>query len=192
MAAPRKYPIELKERAIRLWRSEQPRRPIAHVARELGVHPEVLEIPVSTFYGWVSRRRRPSPRDTEEVWLGEQIERIHKESDGTYGPGSGQSASSLVCGLGGWTSARASACSSIPRGSPTSSSTRRAGSGSRPAGDGVHHVEDRLDLGGVAGVQDGHLRQGAHERDVVDGLMGDASRRGEAGQEPQQPHPEVG
>jgi hypothetical protein len=24
MAAPRKYPIELKERAIRLWRSEQP------------------------------------------------------------------------------------------------------------------------------------------------------------------------
>ena len=42
MAAPRKYPLELKERAVRLWRSEQPRRPIAHVARELGVHPEVL------------------------------------------------------------------------------------------------------------------------------------------------------
>jgi transposase len=42
MAAPRKYPIELKERAIRLWRSEQPRRPIAHVARELGIHPEAM------------------------------------------------------------------------------------------------------------------------------------------------------
>jgi hypothetical protein len=27
MAAPRKYPPELKERALRLWRSEQPRRP---------------------------------------------------------------------------------------------------------------------------------------------------------------------
>jgi transposase len=42
MAAPRTYPIELKERALRLWRSEQPRRPIAHVARELGLNPETL------------------------------------------------------------------------------------------------------------------------------------------------------
>ncbi|MGH3143094.1 MAG: transposase [Gaiellales bacterium] len=42
MAAPRKYPVELRERAVRLWRSEQPRRPIAHLARELGVHPEAL------------------------------------------------------------------------------------------------------------------------------------------------------
>jgi len=52
-----------------------------------GVEPilRVVEIPVSTFYGWVARRRRPSPRDIEEVWLGEQIQRIHKESDGTYG-----------------------------------------------------------------------------------------------------------
>jgi hypothetical protein len=32
MAAPRKYPPELKDRALRLWRSEQPRRPIAHIA----------------------------------------------------------------------------------------------------------------------------------------------------------------
>ena len=42
MAAPRKYPPELKERALRLWRSEQPRRPIANVARELGIHPEAM------------------------------------------------------------------------------------------------------------------------------------------------------
>lgn len=42
MPAPRKYPPELKERALRLWRSEQPRRPIAHVARELGIHPEAM------------------------------------------------------------------------------------------------------------------------------------------------------
>jgi transposase-like protein len=42
MAAPPKCPIELQERAVRLWRTEQPRRPIAHVARELGVHPEAL------------------------------------------------------------------------------------------------------------------------------------------------------
>ena len=52
-----------------------------------GVEPilRVLEIPVSTYYGWVARRRRPSPRDIEEVWLGEQIERIHRDSGETYG-----------------------------------------------------------------------------------------------------------
>jgi transposase len=42
MAAPRKYPPELKDRALRLWRSSTPRRPIAHVARELGLNPETL------------------------------------------------------------------------------------------------------------------------------------------------------
>ena len=52
-----------------------------------GVEPvlRVLEVPVSTFYGWVARRRRPSPRDIEEVWLAEQIQRIQADSDGTYG-----------------------------------------------------------------------------------------------------------
>jgi transposase InsO family protein len=52
-----------------------------------GVEPilRVLEVPISTFYGWVARRRHPSPRDIEETWLTEQIERIHTESDGTYG-----------------------------------------------------------------------------------------------------------
>jgi transposase len=40
MAAPKKYPDELRARAVRLWRDTQ--RPIAHVARELGVHPEAL------------------------------------------------------------------------------------------------------------------------------------------------------
>jgi transposase len=42
MAAQRKYPFELRERAVRLWRESQPRPPIAHVARRLGVHPEAL------------------------------------------------------------------------------------------------------------------------------------------------------
>ena len=52
-----------------------------------GVEPilRVLEIPTSTFYGWVARQRRPSPYQIEETWLGEQIQRVHKESDGTYG-----------------------------------------------------------------------------------------------------------
>ena len=40
MAAPRKYPQELRDRAIRLARESD--RPLAHVARDLGVHAEAL------------------------------------------------------------------------------------------------------------------------------------------------------
>ena len=52
-----------------------------------GVEPilRVLGVSVSTFYGWLARRRHPSPRDIEETWLGEQIERIHRESGETCG-----------------------------------------------------------------------------------------------------------
>src|SRR6266545_3042496 len=68
MAAPRKYPIELKERALRLWRSEQPRRPIAHIARELGLNPETLRT-------WIrqdeadrgERSDRPTTAEVEEL-----------------------------------------------------------------------------------------------------------------------------
>jgi transposase len=68
MAAPRKYPIELRQRAVRLWRSEQPRRPIAHVARELGIHPEVMRT-------WIrqeeadrgERHDRPTTAEQEEL-----------------------------------------------------------------------------------------------------------------------------
>nr|WP_240925142.1 transposase [Streptomyces sp. 196(2019)] len=42
--APRKYPDELRERAIREVRSTG--RPIAHVAKDLGIHKEALR-------GWV-------------------------------------------------------------------------------------------------------------------------------------------
>jgi transposase len=44
MAAPRKYPDELRERAVREVRATG--RPVAHVARDLGIHPEALR-------GWV-------------------------------------------------------------------------------------------------------------------------------------------
>lgn len=43
-AAPRKYPHELRERAIREVRTTG--RPIAHVAKDLGIHKEALR-------GWV-------------------------------------------------------------------------------------------------------------------------------------------
>ncbi len=44
MAAPRKYPDELRERAIREVRTTG--RPIVHVAKDLGIHKEALR-------GWV-------------------------------------------------------------------------------------------------------------------------------------------
>jgi transposase len=42
MAAPKKYPDELRERAVRLVRESG--RPIAHVAEDLGVHREALRL----------------------------------------------------------------------------------------------------------------------------------------------------
>ena len=44
MPAPRKYPEELRERAVREVRATG--RPIAHVAKDLGIHKEALR-------GWV-------------------------------------------------------------------------------------------------------------------------------------------
>ena len=40
MGAPRKYPVELLERGARMVAESG--RPIAHVARDLGMHPETL------------------------------------------------------------------------------------------------------------------------------------------------------
>src|SRR3712207_5791712 len=65
MGAPRKYPEELRERAVR--EVEQSGRPIALVARDLGSHREALR-------GWVRRREadrrsgRPElvPTDAQE------------------------------------------------------------------------------------------------------------------------------
>ncbi|MFD6326961.1 transposase [Streptomyces sp. NPDC058442] len=48
MAAPRKYPDELRERAVRTTG-----RPIAHVAKDLGIHKEALR-------GWVRQAEADS------------------------------------------------------------------------------------------------------------------------------------
>lgn len=53
MPAPRRYPDELRERAVREVRTTG--RPIAHVAKDLGVHKEALR-------GWV----RQAEADTGE------------------------------------------------------------------------------------------------------------------------------
>ncbi|WTA40146.1 transposase [Streptomyces sp. NBC_00846] len=46
MAAPRKHPLELRERAVRMYRTTEPKPVIKRLAAELGVHPEALR-------GWI-------------------------------------------------------------------------------------------------------------------------------------------
>ncbi|MBL3671536.1 transposase [Streptomyces sp. M2CJ-2] len=46
MPAPRKYPLESRDRAVRMYRTAEPQPVIRHTAEELGVHPEALR-------GWI-------------------------------------------------------------------------------------------------------------------------------------------
>ena len=75
MAAPRKYPVELQERAVRLWRCEQPRRPIVQLARELGVHPEALRNWIRQ--GEANRGERDDRLTSEQL---EELRRLRKEN----------------------------------------------------------------------------------------------------------------
>ena len=77
MSSTRKYPLELRERAVRLWRESQPRPPIAHVAKKLGIHPEALR-------SWIrqdeadrgERDDRPSSSELEVI---RQLRRENQE-----------------------------------------------------------------------------------------------------------------
>lgn len=42
MPAQRKYPAELRERAVRMYREAEPKPVVRQMARQLGVHPEAL------------------------------------------------------------------------------------------------------------------------------------------------------
>src|SRR3954471_21907265 len=42
VAAPKKYPDELRQRAVRLYRESDPKPVIKRLAEQLGVHPEAL------------------------------------------------------------------------------------------------------------------------------------------------------
>src|SRR3954452_9343416 len=42
VVAPKKYPDELRTRAVRLWRESDPKPVIKRLAEQLGVHPEAL------------------------------------------------------------------------------------------------------------------------------------------------------
>jgi transposase len=63
MVAQRKYPPELQERAVAMYRAAEPKPVIRQMARQLGVHPEALR-------GWIRKAegdRRPRERAAVRV-----------------------------------------------------------------------------------------------------------------------------
>ena len=68
MVAPKKYPDELGERAVRLYRETEPRPVIGRLAEQLGVHHEALR-------NWIrqdeadrgQRGDRPTTAEVEEL-----------------------------------------------------------------------------------------------------------------------------
>lgn len=72
MAAPKKYPDELKARAVRLYLESDPKPTIRKLAQQLGVHHEALR-------NWIRQAdtgQRPEPADTD---LAEENKRLRKQ-----------------------------------------------------------------------------------------------------------------
>jgi transposase len=73
--APRKYPDELRQRAVKLYRESDPKPVVKRLAEQLGVHPEALR-------NWIrqdeadrgERSDRPSTAEAEE------LRRLRKEN----------------------------------------------------------------------------------------------------------------
>lgn len=73
MSRPRKYSDELRERAVRLYFESD--RPIAHVARDLGIHREALRQWVRQAEADTGRRRELLTSDERE-----ELKRLRKEN----------------------------------------------------------------------------------------------------------------
>ena len=73
MSRPRKYSDELRERAVRLWFESG--RPIAHVARDLGIHREALRQWVRQAEADTGGRRELLTSDERE-----ELKRLRKEN----------------------------------------------------------------------------------------------------------------
>lgn len=72
MAAPRKYPQELRERAVRLARESD--RPLAQIARDLGVHKEALRT-------WVRQDQADRGERTDQLSTAEREELVRLRAE---------------------------------------------------------------------------------------------------------------
>ncbi|MEU2732528.1 transposase [Streptomyces griseoviridis] len=67
MAAPRKYSLELRERAVRMYRASDPKPQIKKLAVDLGVHPEALR-------GWIRQAEADAGERDDRLTSDERAE----------------------------------------------------------------------------------------------------------------------
>ncbi|MET7520289.1 transposase [Streptomyces sp. NPDC005480] len=67
MAAPRKYSLELRERAVRMYRTTEPKPQIKRLALDLGVHPEALR-------GWIRQAEADAGERDDRLTTDERVE----------------------------------------------------------------------------------------------------------------------
>lgn len=74
MAAPKKYPTELRERAVQLYLESSPRPAIRRLAEQVGVHPEALR-------NWIRKAEAERGHRDDRVAGGEtpELGRLRKE-----------------------------------------------------------------------------------------------------------------
>ncbi|CCH32949.1 transposase [Actinosynnema sp. NPDC047251] len=75
MAAPKKYPDELRSRAVRLYRESDPKPVIRRLAEQLGVHHEALR-------NWIRQDEadRGEHDDRHTTGESEELRRLRKEN----------------------------------------------------------------------------------------------------------------
>jgi transposase len=66
VAAPRKYPDELRERAVRLYRESDPKPVIRHLAQQLGVHHEAWR-------NWIRQDQADHDERADRLTTGELV-----------------------------------------------------------------------------------------------------------------------
>ncbi|WIM99934.1 transposase [Actinoplanes oblitus] len=79
-AAPKKYPDELRRRAVRLYRESDPKPVIKRLAEQLGVHPEALR-------NWIKQDQADQGErdDVPTIAELEELRRLRRENDQLWG-----------------------------------------------------------------------------------------------------------